>query len=98
MRDYLQGILDAYAVFGMNDEAYDKIGSRLISLLLKTPIKIILYTLSGNKVSWKSYDIFISNKLGILFIYPYESHDRPFVKNSIRESQKRNRKEELTLR
>lgn len=29
MRDYLQGILNAYAVFGMPDEAYDKIGSRI---------------------------------------------------------------------
>jgi len=28
MRDYLQGILDAYAVFGMPNKAYKKIGRR----------------------------------------------------------------------
>lgn len=28
MRNYLQGVLDAYAVFGMPDKAYEKIGSR----------------------------------------------------------------------
>jgi len=35
MRDYLQGILDAYAVFGMPNKAYKKIGRRFDFFIIK---------------------------------------------------------------